>query len=170
MCNSRKILQDAVPLCLHWSDSQGGAFHNLYRFYVSPHWYFLKDLAADSSPLPWLGGGKYLLQCPLFVLCTMSRPPRWLTPEVRSDVLFGENPRIPAALSILSISERELSPFWPWRAENAGGSVSSGTSFLATLSEESILFIADGWAAEEWLATPTIIALVVHWGWDIKSR
>lgn len=42
--------------------------------------------------------------------------------------------------------------------------------FLAALSEESILFITAGWAAEEWLATPALMALVMPGIWDFESQ
>lgn len=176
MCNTGKVLKRGN----YFTSASEGAwkkFHNFYDF-LCFLFYRCRDLAGKCGLPPLTAKKKIALKVSLSLFCTSSQSPRWFTPGVRPEVLFESELRIPTALCASFIFEHDLHILAiksrKYSCHRAPDQLLRDkwirVCFLAALSEESILFITAGWAAEEWLATPARKTLVMPWIWDFQSR
>lgn len=125
----------------------------VFMFSLIDAFYKCSALANTFCCLPLTAKEKIPLKIP--PLCSPHRvkAPNDLPPERRSDALFKDTLRIPSAFSASSVSERHLHIFTIKGRKCSCHSVPdelrdewTGACFLATLSEESILFITAGWS------------------------
>lgn len=154
MCNTGKI-HNAISLRLQPASQKKrkpSATFSVSVFRLCDTSYRRKALASKFSLL-CLWRRKFLLRSS-FVLCVKAQDDllRW------AGQMYCFEGKLHQHLAFC-LFLRMTCTSWLWRAESAGGTGpqmnswgTSGLSFLAALSEESILFITDQWGAEEWLA------------------